>query len=100
MSKSNVQPIWADDRQSIRNEISLPALIEAGPGNLCSVTILNVSAHGAMIESATQFVPGRPVTIDVGGAGRIAGRIAWTREGHAGVVFATPLTLAQFETIV
>jgi PilZ domain len=100
VSNSNVQPIWADDRQSMRNEVCLPALIEAGPGNLCPVTILNVSAHGAMVEAAVHFVPGRPVTIDLGRVGRVAGRIAWTREGHSGVVFATPLTLAQFETIV
>jgi len=100
LGKDNTQPIWADDRQAMRNEVCIPALVEAGPGTFSPVTILNVSAHGAMVESDAAFVVGRPVTIDLGKIGRMPGRIAWAREGHAGVAFAVPLSVADIAAIV
>lgn len=80
--------------------MSAAARIEAGPGRAFPVTVHNVSAHGVMVEIDARFVPGRPVTVDMAGLGRVSGRVAWVREGHAGIAFAEPLTLDQINAIL
>jgi hypothetical protein len=89
-----------DDRRSRRTEIKLPARIEAGPGRAFAVVVHNLSAHGIMVEIDARFVPGRPVTIEMTGLGRVSGRVAWVRDGHAGIAFVAPLTLEQINAIV
>ncbi len=89
-----------DDRRSRRTDIRLPATIDAGPGRVFSVTVHNVSAHGVMAELSTPLVPGRPVTVEMAGLGKTAGRVAWIRDDHIGIAFAEPLTLDQIEAIL
>ena len=100
MSKSNLNATAADDRRSRRTDVRFSAVVEAGPGRKYTVLARNVSAHGVMIELDAHFVPGRPVTFEMAGLGRVAGRVAWTRDGHAGIAFATPLTLEQISEIL
>lgn len=90
----------SDDRQSRRNEVRLVAVIHLGAGQRVDAIAHNVSAHGVMVETDARFVPGRPVTIELAGLPRTPGRVAWVREGHAGLGFVNALTLDQLLAIV
>ena len=100
MSETNSNFAMTDDRRSRRTDMSAAARIEAGPGRAFAVTVHNVSAHGVMVEVDVRFVPGRSVTIEMTGLGRVHGRVAWVREGHAGIAFVDPLTIDQINAIL
>jgi hypothetical protein len=100
VGEGNLKLAMMDDRRSRRTDMSAAAMIEAGPGRAFAVTVHNVSAHGLMVEVDARFVPGRPVTVDMAGLGRVSGRVAWVREGHAGIAFGEPLTLDQISAIL
>lgn len=99
MSKSNLKAVIVDDRKSRRTEIELSAVIDAGPGRVHAATVQNLSAHGVMVEARAHYVPGRPVSITLAALGRVAGRVAWMRDGYCGIAFVEPLTLEQIERI-
>jgi PilZ domain len=96
---SNTKSVVVDERQSMRTEVSFPAHIVAAPGLVHAALVHNISAHGVMVELGVKFAPGRPVTVELPGLGGVAGRVAWVRDGHAGIAFATPLSLAEFRAI-
>jgi hypothetical protein len=100
MGETNLKLAMTDDRRSRRADMSASARIEAGPGRAFAVTVHNLSAHGIMVEVDARFVPGRPVTVDMAGLGRVSGRVAWVRDGHAGIAFVDPLTLDQINAIL
>jgi len=95
MSKAITNEQKDDDRQSPRIYLNDKATLDAGPGRRFDVKILNVSAHGMMIETEARLTPGRPVAVEHLPMGRAAAKVAWLRDGHAGLVFAKPLTLEQ-----
>ena len=97
ITKTNA--VQQDDRRSRRAEVDVRAVIHAGPGHMYAVTVHNVSAHGIMAELSAPLVPGRPVAVDIDGAGRTEGRVAWVRDGHVGIAFTEPLTLDQINAI-
>lgn len=100
MSNSNLKPVIVDDRRSRRTDVRVSALVEAGPGRTYDTSARNVSAHGVMLELEMELAPGRPVHIALAGLGRVAGRVAWARDGHTGIAFVEPLTLAQINDIL
>lgn len=100
MSKSKVSNVPIDDRRSRRTDVRQTATIDLGPGRAATAIVQNVSAHGLMVEIDPRFVPGRPVAVEMTGLGRVAARIAWTRDGHAGVAFVEPLTVDQINAIL
>jgi len=89
-----------DDRRSPRIELAMAATIAAGPALTVSATVLNVSAHGIMVEVAVPLVPGRPVSVTMAGLQSRAGRIAWSRDGHAGVAFAQMLSVDELQGVI
>ena len=89
-----------DERRSRRTDVRLPATLDAGPGRRIAATALNVSAHGVMLATEARLVPGRPVTVEMAGLVRTAGRVAWVRQGYVGVAFNTYLTLEEILAIV
>lgn len=100
MTMSESTAISVDDRRSRRTDVRLPASIGVGFGARIEAMALNVSAHGVMLETEAQLVPGRPVTIELKGLARRSGRIAWTRDGHIGIAFSEPLGLDEMLAIV
>ena len=98
--KNQTNALPQDDRRSRRTDIHLPATVDAGPGRVYPVIVQNVSAHGVMVKTDVQLVPGRPVTVILAGLARTAGRVAWLRDGHVGIAFAEPLTLDQINAIL
>jgi hypothetical protein len=99
MRTSNLKFVEADDRRSPRSDLSFAVNIDAGPGRVHAATVHNVSAHGVLVEASDHYVPGRPLVIEIAPLGRLAARVAWMRDGHAGLAFVEPLTLAQIEAL-
>ena len=97
--QTKTNAIAQDDRRSRRADVRLPATVDAGPGRIYPVIIHNVSAHGVMAELSVQLVPGRPVTVTMAGLDKVAGRIAWLRDGHIGIAFVEPLTVDQINAM-
>lgn len=100
MGESSLKQAITDDRRSRRTDVRVSALVEAGPGRTFETSARNVSAHGVMLELDMELAPGRPVHIALAGTGRVAGRVAWARDGHTGIAFVEPLTLQQINDIL
>ena len=63
-------------------------------GNL-PVRLRNISADGAMIESAQPLQPGVLVEIDLSGGVAVTGQVRWCQEGRIGVKFAEAFDLKR-----
>lgn len=75
-------------RQEKRDSLFLSATIKIEGAQPFTTRVRNLSAGGMMIDVGTDPVPGTPLIADVRGVGEIAGRIAWSSPGRAGVAFA------------
>lgn len=95
MRNTNTREEAVEDRRSPRLYLQAKAMLDAGPGKRAEVDVLNLSAHGLMAASALRLTPGRPVSVELLRIGKLAGRIAWIRDGHMGITFIKPLTLDQ-----
>ena len=49
--------------------------------------VRNLTAGGAMIESAHQFRVGARLKLDIAGLGLVSATVAWSLDGRAGVKF-------------
>ena len=58
------------------------------------VRLRNISASGAMIESATSYKQGAELLLDLGEAGQHFATVGWTCADKIGLVFARPFNLA------
>jgi hypothetical protein len=64
-------------------------LIQQKRESLCRVR--NISATGMMIETRALIVVNQMVRVAMRFGGEIAARVAWTRDGLAGLAFQTPI---------
>ena len=79
-------------RQESRDILLLSARFRVkGEKAVTQVRIRNLSAGGLMAELPEGIEPDTEVEIEVRGIGWIAGRIAWTAVGRAGVAFDKPV---------
>lgn len=73
----------SDDRERIIFRIGL--LTDAARPTFCLVK--NVSPNGAQVKLYGPATSGSKVTLQIGDDEPVAGRVAWVREGNAGVAF-------------
>lgn len=79
-------------RRASRASLFLSANIAIeGLATPVTVRVRNLSEGGMMIDGHVRFVRDMPVSIELRGIGKIAGRIAWTEAGRAGVEFAVEI---------
>lgn len=57
----------------------------------CLCRVRNLSASGAMIEARTALHEGQEVRIAMRRGGEISARVAWARDGAAGLAFLSPI---------
>lgn len=100
MGRQSIVPAFLDDRQAMRTAIGVAAHLQAGPACRVPVAVLNVSAHGVMIQIDKTLSPGRPVTLDLPTLGKRPGRIAWARDSHAGVSFEIALSPVELLALI
>ena len=62
--------------------------------------IINLSAHGFMIEGATDLGKGERVTIRLPGIGRIEAHLIWSAENRAGFQFERIIRLEDFVRLI
>lgn len=74
-------------RQEKRDSLFLSATVAIEGIKPFSTRVRNLSAGGMMIDVNSDLVTGTPVTAELRGIGEIAGRIAWSSPGRAGVAF-------------
>ena len=79
------QSIAIGNRRSRRSNVLLAASIEAA-GAVTDVKLRNLSAYGALIVGESLPHEGTPVLFRRKELS-VAGRIAWVRDGYAGVAF-------------
>jgi hypothetical protein len=74
-------------RQEKRDSLFLNAEVAIDGDAPFSTRVRNLSAGGMMIDVTRDQVPGTPLVAVLRGIGAIAGRIAWSSPGRAGVAF-------------
>lgn len=94
MKLNNALAATDDERRSGRNDICVKGQLTVGQ-HVHPIDVLNVSAHGLMGEIDAKILPGRRCTVELPELASRAGNVAWMREGHFGIAFAEPLTLAE-----
>ena len=62
--------------------------------------IINLSAHGFMVEGATELSKGERVTIRLPGIGRIEAHLIWIAETRAGFQFERIIRLEDFVRLI
>ena len=56
-----------------------------------SVTVRNLSSHGAMIEGTGQIRVGSEVALQLNAIGRVYGTVAWAKFDSCGLQFSRPI---------
>jgi hypothetical protein len=62
-----------------------------GTHNDLDIRIRNLSATGLMADCSTLGAIGQPVMLETKGIGKVAGKIAWVRDGRMGIAFDNPV---------
>ncbi len=84
-----------DQRDEERSEtVSHTAVLTHG-GNRQVVGVVNLSASGAMIRFRGELVEGDEVQLQLLDQGAAAGQVRWIRDGCVGIVFDTPIKVAD-----
>ena len=83
-----------DPRSDPRSNVFLTAVLCAG-GARMNVRIRNLSAHGALLEGPALPAQGAVVQIRRGSLS-VAGDIAWSRDQHCGVRFASNIEVGSW----
>lgn len=78
-------------RAEPRESMFLVAVLRRLGGPDISVKVRNLSPGGMMAECPVSFSRGEAIEVELRGIGLVAGTIAWTAGGRAGVAFATPV---------
>lgn len=63
------------------------------------VRLRNISEHGALIESPTDYPEGAELLLDLGEAGQHFATVGWTGGGKAGLVFTAPFDLNALSNV-
>lgn len=83
-----------DPRSGPRSNVFLTAVLCAG-GSRTNVRVRNLSAHGALLEGPGLPAEGAVVQIRRGSLS-VAGDIAWSRDQHCGVRFASNIDVGAW----
>ncbi len=85
-----------DLRRAARHRASHKAIVESRRHGDKEVHIVNISAHGFMIECNTAFERGDRVELRLPAVGRIEAHMIWAVEDRAGFQFERVIRLPEF----
>ena len=94
-----VQHAQTDDmdlRRAARHRADHQAIVESKPHGDQKVHIVNVSAHGFMIDDNEIFQRGDRVEVRLPAVGRIEAHLIWSVEKRAGFQFERVVRLPDF----
>lgn len=85
MAKMQAHPAPGDERRSERSSVMLAATIDCG-GALLGVRVVNLSAHGALVQGNDLPCADAPLSFRCGGL-QVGGWMAWVRPPLGGISF-------------
>jgi PilZ domain len=85
VAKIDAIPVAGEERRSVRSSVMLAAIIDAEGARL-PVRVVNLSAHGALVQADDLPRDDMTVTFRCGGL-EVGGWMAWVRPPLAGVNF-------------
>lgn len=94
------EPARLDRRRSPRAPVSLDARIGRGGLDRALCKVVNLSLHGARLQTYSALKPDSHIWLTLPGAGQIAARVVWSNDFEAGCEFRTPLSLEAFRGLV
>jgi len=85
-----------DLRRAARHPVDYPVIAEHRDHGDLNLHISNISAHGFMVDDASQLVRGDRVIIRLPVIGRIEAYVIWARDTRAGFQFERIIRLDDF----
>ena len=85
-----------DLRRAARHRANLPVIMERLAGDEQQVRIVNVSAHGFMVEGDVGMDRGDRVIVRLPVVGRIEAHMVWNANGKAGFQLERVIRLPDF----
>jgi len=89
-----------DLRRAARHPVDFPVIGEHRQLGDVHLHIVNISAHGFMIEGSTGMSRGERITIRLPEIGRIEAHMIWGTEDRAGFQFERILRLDDFMALI
>ncbi len=89
-----------DMRQAARHTVDYPVIGEHRRLGDIHLHVVNISAHGFMVDGDVQLVRGERVIIRLPKIGRIEAHLIWLAEGRAGFQFERIIRPDDFFTLI
>ncbi|UIP05815.1 PilZ domain-containing protein [Erythrobacter sp. SDW2] len=89
-----------DQRRATRHPVDFPVIAEHHQRGDVKMHISNLSAHGFMIDDATNLSRGDRVIVRLPVIGRIEAYCIWVRENRAGFQFERIIRLDDFVAVI
>lgn len=89
-----------DMRRAARHPVDFPVIVEHFRHGDLNLHVANISAHGFMVDNATQLGRGDRVMIRLPVVGRIEAYVIWTRDERAGFQFERIIRLDDFVAMI
>lgn len=89
-----------DLRRAARHPVDFPVIGEHRERGDLKLHVVNVSAHGFMIDNAPQLTRGDRIVIRLPAIGRIEAHVIWTTEDRAGFQFERIIRLEDFMAMI
>ncbi|MBN8813010.1 MULTISPECIES: PilZ domain-containing protein [Sphingomonas] len=86
-------------RRSMRAPVSLDAKIGRGGLDRALCKVVDVSLHGARIQTYSLIKASSMIWLALPGIGHVAARVVWSNDFEAGLEFQAALTPEAFETL-
>jgi PilZ domain len=93
------EPATLDRRRSPRAPVSLDARIGRGGLDRALCKVVNLSLHGARLETYSAIPTGGHIWLTLPRVGPVAAQVMWSDDFAAGCEFRKPLTEAEFTTL-
>lgn len=89
-----------DLRRAARHPVDYPVIGEHRERGDLKLHVVNVSAHGFMVDNAPQLSRGDRIVIRLPAIGRIEAHVIWTTEDRAGFQFERIIRLEDFMAMI
>lgn len=86
-------------RRSVRAPVSLDAKIGRGGLDRALCKVVDLSAHGARIQTYSELRAGTVLWLALPKVGHVAARVVWAEDFEAGLEFESPLSTQDFDTL-
>lgn len=89
-----------DLRRAARHPVDFPVIVEHYAHGDLKLHVSNISAHGFMVDDASNIHRGDRVMIRLPVVGRIEAYVIWTRDERAGFQFERIIRLDDFVAMI